>query len=341
MITVEPSYKRNVMNKKIYIITAVLATLFLGACQKNSDIFVPDSGQLNGPDTTWYSLITPTMPVSVLKANLQSPYYTDTFVVSSSASATINTPFGLQCTFPPACCVTTAGVPVSGTVQVELALLKKKGDIILMNKPTTSNGLLLFSGGAAFVSLKKDGQELKLAPNAKILVRFPAETFPVFPNRLFLGDESNTERFNWLPNNDPNSSLGIGSQNFEIQTTHLRWISCDSLYDTVGTPQTTIKTELPSNYTNANTTAYIVMKDYRSVIAMYGDPVTRKFVSSSRIPAGKEVTLVVISRQGNDYFMDHKTFVSTGGTVANPGQSVAMYPLITTLSNIKTYLSTL
>lgn len=212
-----------------------------------------------------------------------------------------------------------------------------------MNKPTTSNGRLLFSGGAAFVSMKKDGQELKLAPGIKIQLRFPAETgSSIYPNRLYTGDESNPDRFNWLLNTDPNTSLGIGLQNYEIQSNRLRWISCDSLYDTTGAILTTLKTELAPQFTNANTTAYIVMRDYRSVIAMYGDVGSHKFVSSARLPINKEVTIVVISHQGNDYFMDHRT-VLTGITSTNPGniQAVTMNPVITTLTNIRNYLSTL
>ena len=47
-----------VMNIKTFISVIITGSLFLNACQKNTDIFVPDPGQINGPDTSWHSVIT-------------------------------------------------------------------------------------------------------------------------------------------------------------------------------------------------------------------------------------------------------------------------------------------
>jgi hypothetical protein len=45
------------MNKKIVTILLTAGILFLYSCQKNSDIFVPDSGQINAPDTPGTALL--------------------------------------------------------------------------------------------------------------------------------------------------------------------------------------------------------------------------------------------------------------------------------------------
>ena len=112
----------------------------------------------------------------------------------------------------------TAGLAVTGKVFVEVLLIKKKGDMVLLNKPTTSNGNMLVSGGEIFVRLLKDGQELKLAPNAKINIRFA--DFPTNPNmKLFFGDESNPQQFNWIPNTNSNTdSVIAGPQMYEMFT---------------------------------------------------------------------------------------------------------------------------
>ena len=143
--------------------------------------------------------------------------------------------------------------------------------MIRLNKPTTSNGRLLVSGGEIFIRLKKDNQDVQLAPNVKILLRYT--DLPINTQmKLFVGDESNPEQFNWLFNPDPaNNTLAISPQNYEIQTNHLRWLSCDYFYDTSGIARTTVSADLAPQFTNANTIAFTVFKDYRSVVAMNGD----------------------------------------------------------------------
>jgi hypothetical protein len=55
------------MNKTTTFILLLASALFLNACQKNIDVFVPDPGQTNGPDTTWYNTISSVMPVAALQ----------------------------------------------------------------------------------------------------------------------------------------------------------------------------------------------------------------------------------------------------------------------------------
>ena len=327
------------MKHKIAALFLITVGITLNACQKNSDIFVPDPGQVNGPDTNWYSTITPSMPVSSLKTALSFGYYTDSIQVGPN-NAYLITPFGLLCGFPPNCCVNGTGQSVTGTVQVEILLVKKKGDMIRLDRPTISGGRLLVSGGEIFLRLKKSGQELSLAPNVKLTLRYP--DLPLLPSmKLFSGDESNPNLFNWLPLTDlQNNNVAITTQNYEIQTNRVRWINNAYMVDTAGIPQVKVSADLASTLTNANTVAFAVFKDYRAVVPMVPDLATHKF-TSIRIPVGKELTLVVISRQGNDYFLGTKTFV-TATQAANTGnQSVSVTPVIKTLSSVIDYLNTL
>ena len=326
------------MNKKFILSLLIAAGFLLNACQKDLDVFVPDSGSLNGPDSTWYSTITASMPVSTLRTNLAITTYTDSIQVNSNV-VTLSTPFGLQCTFPPNCCVGNAGQVITGTVNVELLLIKNKGDMIRMNRPTTSGDRLLVSGGELFIRLKKENNELHLAPNIKIQLKYadaPVNT----QMRFFLGDESNPEKFNWLPLTDSANFVSPYSQGYTIFTNHLHWVNCDYFFDTSGIAPVTVSASLANYFTNANTLAFTVFKDLRATVAMYGNVATRKF-NTPMLPAGKSITVVVISKQGNDYFLGYEKTTTATPTTGSNIQSVSITPVKRSLADILSYLNTL
>jgi hypothetical protein len=325
------------MNKKIATILLIGTALFLNACKKNTDVFVPDAGQLNAADTTWSNPLAATAPVYALQNVLLLQTVKDSIEVNANV-ALLTASNGLQVTFPPLCCVSSAGQVITGKVYVELLLIKKKGDMVLMNKPTISNGNVLVSGGEIFISLKKDGKELQLAPNAKIYIRY-ADATTNQQMKLFIGDESNPAQFNWIPNTTLSDTIGIGPQTYEIATSHLRWINCDYFYDTAGITRSTVSAHFPANYTNANTTTFLVFKDFRSVLGMYPDVPEKRF-SSGKVPNGKAATVVAISKQGNDYFLGKET-ITTGVNVTTGNQKISVNPVKASLADIKLFLSTL
>ena len=328
------------MNIKTFISVIITGSLFLNACQKNTDIFVPDPGQINGPDTSWHSVITASMPVSILKNNLLLQPYQDSITVNANI-ASIVTPFGIQINFPPNSCATAVGQTVTGRVQVEIQVVKKKGDMIRLNKPSTSNDSLLVTAGQIFIKLKKDGQVLQLAPNVRINIHYV--DLPTNPQmNFFVGDETNTERFNWLPNPDLlNNTLITGTQAYEIYTNRLRWISVAYGFNINTTAKINVAADIAPYFTNANTTVFTVFKDFRSVVAMHGDLNTRKFITG-KLPVGKQITVVVISKQGADYYLGYES--ATTIIPAAPGsliQHVRIVPVKKSLPEILSYLSAL
>lgn len=327
------------MNRKTIILFLISAGFLLSACQKNIDIFVPDAGQIGGPDTSWYSTITSTMPVNDVKNSLLIDTYKDSIQVGSNTSY-ISAPSGLQCYFPANCCVNNTGQTITGSVNVELMLIKKKGDMVRLGRPTTSNGRLLVGGAEIFVRLKKENTEVQLAPNVKIQARYSEQ--PISTQlRLFNGDESNAGAFNWLPNTDPNNTFTVTPSYYEIQSSHLRWFGSDYFYDTTGISRVSVKAELATYFTNANTIAYTVFKDFRSVVGMYGDIGSKKF-STGLLPVGKAITVVIISKQGNDYFLGYENTITSAPSAGGaPVQSVSVQPVKTSLGNIITFLNSL
>src|SRR5436190_18115077 len=100
-------------NKFTILIFTSLA-LLLSACQKEtSDVFLPDNGQLMGADTNWVTAINPSMPVSLLKADLAIPTYSDTIDINASTSY-LNAASGLQFTFQPNCLTDSNNNPIKG-----------------------------------------------------------------------------------------------------------------------------------------------------------------------------------------------------------------------------------
>ncbi len=323
------------MTRKIVTILLTAATILFSACQKDLDIFVPDKGQADGPDTTWYSAVTDVMPVAALRNSLLLDTYEDSIDVSNKD--TVTTASGLQCIFPANCCVNDAGQPVTGKIQVDLVFLNKKGDMVRMNRPTTSYSRLLVSGGEIFVRMRKENKDLFLAPSAKIEMRV-ADLFPNGAMNFYAGVESNVNNLNWIDNPDiANNSVSVGSQGYEISTNRLRWVNCAYLFDTAAITRSVITTELPASYTNANTSVYIILNDINSVVSLASNVTSRKFISS-KLPDGKAATLVVLSKQGNDYFLGKQSII-IGGTGGQ--QTVTVTPTISSLTAIKTFLNTL
>jgi hypothetical protein len=318
--------------KKIVTIILIAGAFLFNACQKNIDDFVPDP-RTNAPDTTWYNIITSTMPVTALQDTLKIKPATDSIEVNNTvADRNIG---GLRLIFTPNCCTNSAGQAIAGKVNVEALLIKNKGDMVLMNKPTSSNGQLLVSGGEIFISLNQNGQPLQLAPNARAYIRY-TDAAPNPQMKLFYGDETNPQQFNWIPSSD---SIRAGNQFYEIVSSKLRWINCDYFYDTTGTIRSTVSAYLPFNYTNANTETFLVFKNIRSVLGMYGDVAEKRFISA-KVPNNLAATVVAISKQGNDYFLG-KEQITTGVNVTTGNQKVSLTPVKTSLADIKAFLATL
>ncbi|MFM6925447.1 MAG: hypothetical protein ACKOU7_08085 [Ferruginibacter sp.] len=327
------------MNKKITILILFAGSLFLNACQKDIDVFVPDPGQLNGPDSTWQNTITASMPVSLLKNSLLTAPYLDSINVNANI-ATVSTPFGIQVNFPPNCCVNAASQPVTGKVDIEIQVVKKKGDMIRLDKPSTYNDTMLVTAGQLFIRLKKEGQPLQLAPGVRFNINYiDLPTNPLV--KFFMGDETNAQVFNWLPTPEPNlDTIIITPQSYQVYTKRLRWISIAQQVEMNTVAKVSVAADMANYFTNANTIAFTVFKDLRSVVAMRPDLTTRKFITG-KLPVGKAITVVVISKQGNDYYLGTESAVTQNPSSTPAVQQVHIVPVKKSLADIIAYLNTL
>lgn len=323
------------------IITGILFSgmVLLTACQKDIDVFVPDAGQLNGPDTAWQTAAGNIVSLELLKSSLLKPAYLDTINVNG-AIATVNTAFGLQVNFPANCCVNGAGQPVTGKVDVEIQLARNKGDLVRMNKPSTSNDTMLIAAGQVFVSLKKENQALQLKPGARFSVIY-TDSPTSQQMKFYRGDESNAQYFNWLPTTEPSlDTILISPQSYQVYSKQLGWISIAQPFEVGTTAKVQVSADLPAYFTNSNTIAFTVFKDLRSVVAMKPDLTTRKFITG-KLPVAKAITVVVISKMGSDYYLGSSAAVTQTVPGNSTVQQVQVVPVKKSLAQILSYLDTL
>ncbi|MES2430060.1 MAG: hypothetical protein V4556_03925 [Bacteroidota bacterium] len=326
------------MRKFINLLVVLFFVSGLISCTKDSDVFIPDPGQIIGPDSTWYADITPGMPVNNLRNILKFAPDIDS-VEMDNLSHTIIFPSGLECTFQERSFVTQTGSPVEGKVGLEAYLLKKKGDLIRMSRPTVSDDRMLISGGTFFIQGKKDGAVLKLGNDKKLYVRYNSNYISSLM-KLF-NEEDGVQQFDWIQCADTTNNLNkvtSTATGYEISTNRLNWMNCNYYYDIHTSDSVKITLKLPPYFTNANTLAYVVFNDHNSVISMPGNANIEKFVSSA-VPAGKSVTVVTITKEGNFLYLGHNGFVTNNSSTAY--QNVNINPVHVSLDDIKNYLNSL
>lgn len=311
----------------------------LTACQKNIDLFVADPMQIF-TDTVWQNNLPSNAAVVSLKNELKAPKIIDSF--SYSNAGVIFSSGNISLTVPANGLLNNSGTVPAGTIKRESLLIQKKGDFIAMNMPTTVNGKLLVTGGAFFLGLKNNNIPLSVSPGNKLTVRYN-NTLPVPNNHIYnaVVDSATGLFIRWEQNNDTALNRSFATANgYEIQTNKLQFVQTAHLLDTVGIAQTTISLNLPPQYTNTNTVAYISFNNIESVASLTANIATRKFLSSL-LPVNKPVTVVVISKQGSDYYfgsIQAITTFSAGGTAV---QEVTLIPIKKALENIKIFLNNL
>jgi hypothetical protein len=324
------------MKTKIVLFILLGTVILFASCQKDTDIFIPGITS-GGLDTNWVSAITDLSPVSELENLLKKENFVDS--LDATAGGTFQTSEGLTVIVLPGSLQLPNGVTATGKIYVETLLIKQRGDMVRVDKPTTSNGRLLVSGGEIFVRIRKGNEELHLAPAKTITIKHN-DSSPSSQMKLFYGDESDPQRFNWLPvTSNSRAIIAVTASGYEIISEQLRWINCDYFVDTSG-PRVNVTASLPADYTNANTDVYLVFKDIKSVAGMYGDARSKKF-TSSKVPAGKVAVVVSITKKGaNSYYLSHEN-ITTGQPNVNSNHVVPLKPQPTSLSDIKAYLNTL
>ena len=319
------------------IIFCTLLFFGLSSCQKNIDSFILDPIQ-NAPDTLWYNNLPSNAAVISLKNDLRIANVTDSF--SYSNTGFIISIGNIYLGIPPNGLIKNNSLFSSGIVNRETLLTQKKGDFIAMDLSTTSNGRLLKVGGAFFIGLKNNNDNLLVAPGNKLTVKFNS-TLPLAGNKIFNVFKDSTNSFSWQQNNDTvyNKSFTTNT-GYEIQTNKLNYVLTAQYFDTTGLTQTTVSLKLPSNYTNINTSVYLSFNNMDFVTRLAANVGLKTFVSPS-LPVNKAATIVVISKQAGDYYLGTQQITTGASAVGTINQQLNITPVKKSLVFIKSYLNDL
>ncbi len=303
------------MKKLFYI--SLASVLMISCAKENSDVFVPYA---NNPlnDTVWTAEPLATASVNQLGELFSVAPKLDSFEVVPGA--TIKSTHDLEVTFPPASCNAPNGTPVTGRVKVEIIYLRTKGDMIRAARPTTSFNRLLESGGAVYIKVTKDGQEVVPAPNKTIIIKL-RDANPNSLMKVFYGEQSSTSTpgnnfgFTWVPAPDSarvvpfqrQDTSGSIIRGYDLFSKRFRWVNCDYFIDST-LPKTRINTLLPVNFTNSNSSVYAVFKEQKIVVRLNSEVSSRTFFTIN-MPLNKNITLIALSKIGDDLFLASKDFL--------------------------------
>ncbi len=313
----------------------------LVSCQQDLDMLVINPGQLNGPDTTWVNAVSAQSPSNQLRDNIRKSLRKDSFMLNTGSTTVINLSSGIQLRIPTESLQSLNGSPYLGAVKSESILLRNNGDLIRMGVSSRFNEQLLINEGTMFLRLTDaQNQPLDIDPEKPIQLKYPPFGQYNQGIKLFLGAATLQDPgFNWIPIVDSMNYFFPGPE-YNVVTNQLGWISCSRLGSVPPSQRTRLEVDLPAHYTNNNTLAFVSLNRYRAMIRLNANSGTRTF-QSGFLPVNEPITLVVLSKQGDRYFMKQRSF-----TLDYPHQNSlfdrkSVEPTITDLVSIQQYLDQL
>lgn len=273
--------------------------IFLSGCYRDAEYFIKEGS--SGDIEQFFDAVQTLETITAINPNTETNIITaDNTILTIPASAfqDIN-----------------GNVVNSETIDFEYLVIKDKGLLVMYNKPTISDGILLESGGVFYFEARnpESNETFYLREGYSILVR-SIDPNPQNGMELFTGEEMGAE-YNWNTiENDEWGDVMISEWGFQDSTIiegfgyeflvdSLTWINCDVFYDLPDDQKTSACVTLPEIYTNQNTVVFGIFTDINSVIGLYGNPDTEKFCDNyDAVPIGFNITFVSISVMGNDIY---------------------------------------
>lgn len=288
---------------KLLFGTAIVLSFTLLACQKEDPTAVII---IDNPNTTPVSLIG-----DFFKDNLEDA--TQTFSVNPN-SYSITGDKGTIITFGSNTFTYANGNSVVGNFTIELIEAQHKRDMLLLNKQTVTNdGQLLESGGIVYLNATQNGQQLSINDSNPAQASIPSDNYLAMD--YFNGGEDANGDFGWdlalddtVTTNIATDSTGQNGQwgelfLFDFSIDSIGWINCDYFYAS-GDPLTEVQVDLPDGYDGSNSMVFVYYTNINSVANMNDTDENGTFDLgfSYETPIGMEVSFVIISQIGDEYF---------------------------------------
>jgi hypothetical protein len=195
-------------------------------------------------------------------------------------------------------------------LKIVVTIAATKGDMLSRELPTTSTeDMLLESGGMVQVQAFCGTTELELLPGRTIKVQLPAADVKdnmfvynaVYKDDFFAGwGDTGQEVFNadW-------PAVGGGTvEGYELIVSNLGWSNCARLLTTAAVTPFCIS--LKPSYTGLNTQAYLVFENTQVVAPLKFDDASHSFCFPN-IPAGYPVRVVTIANMDAAYWLGSTT----------------------------------
>lgn len=119
------------------------------------------------------------------------------FSVSSKKTSKVKGKKGSIIYVNPKNLATVDGSPLGKKIEVELIEMTHKSSLLLNNASTTAGNQLLVSGGAYYLNMSSDGQQLQIKEGKSIEVEFPKLTENEMG--LFVGQRDSLGQLDWSP----------------------------------------------------------------------------------------------------------------------------------------------
>jgi hypothetical protein len=337
------------MKNLFYTILALGLFLSTVGCDKDSDEFIKTGvettvlpGTKTSTDTAVYDdeslLLAPrpadpaqSLPIEKLNDQLEKPIYKDSIIAENGGK--IVTPEDVTVEFPANSCKGGNGL-CKGKLDVEILILRTKGEIVANDKPTIADKKLLTSGGVVYINVKQNGLPVVLISNKLVSIKYrmrPVETDMMF----FEGKGDNRLKFDWA---QVSKEIGVwrdSSQQaagYQIFTDRFGWINCDKFNSETNNLTDKITVALPDSFSNRNTGIFLVFKDILSVVKLAGDPSIRKFTipkGYKGVPVGKQVIVVAYGT------VKDKTYFAAQDLTIAANNTLTLTPLPVALDEIK------
>jgi hypothetical protein len=121
------------------------------------------------------------------------------FTVSPLSDTTLTGKEGTKLNIPAGIWVDKHGKKVTSEVRVELTEYYSKADIILANLSTSSNGMMLETGGMVYLKAFSGKEEVKIMKSGSIELKLPTSNYKD-DMEIFYGTHNETDkRVNWIP----------------------------------------------------------------------------------------------------------------------------------------------
>lgn len=229
---------------------------------------------------------------------------------------------GIKITIPGNTLKDQSGNQVVGDVNIVLKELYDKRKMVLNNVPTTASGKLLESGGAFFLGISQNGEDLQLDSVIQAELPISNEVSATDEMTLFWGEGDLSGSDIWVEATDGSTVENVNGK-LQANFSRFNWINTDYFYDT-SLPRTTVKAA-PIGVSITDGLGFIVFKEINAVMRM---PFSGSLFEAGNVPVGLDAYLVIIGMDPKNLFFGSREVTISESLVTEVSLSFSNEDLI-------------